>query len=73
MSPAELGPVLSSERKPTSINLKLFKENIKENEKKNWSGVPDGGLTPGLSIGLKITLTFVRFRGSRISDRRIWS
>jgi hypothetical protein len=46
-------------------NPQLSKDNFKEKEKKNWSRVPDGGLTPGqtgrLTVGRKIKLTLTDF------------
>jgi hypothetical protein len=39
----------------------MSKDNFEEKEKKIWSRVPDGGLTPGqygrLTVGRNITLT----------------
>jgi hypothetical protein len=44
-------------------NPQLSKDNFKVEEKKNWSRVPDCGLTSGqtgrLTVGLNITLTLI--------------
>jgi hypothetical protein len=53
-------PILLCERAPHN-NEHTTKDDFKEKENKNWSRVPDGGLTPAqtgqLTVRPKITLT----------------
>jgi hypothetical protein len=53
--------VLSSERVLNNNKPTTYKYNFKEEEKKNYSQVPDGGLTQGQAgrqtVSRKITLT----------------
>jgi hypothetical protein len=50
-------PVYSSERALQNNKAATVKKKILR-RKKNWSRVPDGRLTPRLTVGRKVTLTF---------------